>query len=401
LAETTFDRDVGVIGGCGRVGLPLALMLADKGQRVVINDINARAVDELRRGKMPFSEEHADAMLKRVLAAGRLEVTTDPAPLAACRHLILIIGTPVDEFLNPDFAAIPRALEGCRAALRDGQVLTLRSTVFPGTSAKVRRWLEQQGLRISVTFCPERVAQGRSIEEFAELPQIVGAFDPEGLAAARALFGLMTRDIVEMEPMEAEFAKLLTNAWRYIQFAVANQFYEMARSHGLDYHRIAEGTRFKYPRLASMPGPGFAAGPCLHKDTMQLAAFSQNQFFLGHAAMLVNEGLPDYLVQDAKRTTTLGDKTVGILGMAFKAGSDDIRSSLSYKLRKILRAEARRVLCTDPYVRDPDLVPLAQVLEEADVVFVGAPHAAYRRLALPRRTVLVDVWRAVVREDLP
>jgi UDP-N-acetyl-D-mannosaminuronic acid dehydrogenase len=244
-------------------------------------------------------------------------------------------------------------------------------------------------------FCPERVAQGHSLKEFTELPQIVSGFDEQGVEAARALFGRMTDDLVVMQPMEAEVAKLFTNAWRYIQFATVNQFYMMAQSHGLDFHRIMQGSKFKYPRLAGMPGPGFAAGPCLFKDTMQLAAFSQNQFFLGHAAMLVNEGLPAFVVDQLKQRTTLADKTVGVLGMAFKGGSDDGRSSLSYKLKKILRMEAKRVLCTDPRVKDVDLVPVDQVLREAGVLVVGTPHPEYRALKPRPEVIVMDVWNVI------
>src|SRR5207249_869580 len=171
------------------------------------------------------------------------------------------------------------------------------------------------------------------------------AFDPETLHEVGELFGRIAPELIEMEPMEAELAKLMTNSWRYIQFAIVNQFYMIATEQGLDFNRILHGCRHNYPRMAGMPGAGLAAGPCLVKDTMQLAAFSQNTFVLGHAAMLVNEGLPAHLIQLAKRQTNLRDKTTGILGMAFKGECDDPRDSLSYKLRKLLTLESRRVRC--------------------------------------------------------
>jgi UDP-N-acetyl-D-mannosaminuronic acid dehydrogenase len=394
------DRDIAVIGGCGHVGLPLALIFADRGQSVLIYDIDSRAVSSVAAGRMPFHEDGAEPMLERALRSGRLEVTDRPDGLGRCRHLILIVGTPVDEHLNPALDAIPSALEACGPFLRNGQVLILRSTVFPGTSARVQRWLDERSLDIAVAFCPERVAQGQSLKEFTELPQIVSAFSQRGLEAARTLFSHITGDLVEMQPAEAELAKLLTNAWRYIQFATANQFFMMAQSHGLDYYRILEGSRLRYPRLAAMPGPGFAAGPCLFKDTMQLAAFSHNEFFLGHAAMLVNEGLPDFLVQQVKARFSLEGKTAGILGMAFKAGSDDSRSSLSYKLKNILRSECRSVLCTDPRVRDDGLVSLERVLAESDVIFIGAPHQEYRGIRPREGSVVVDVWNLLGRGRL-
>jgi UDP-N-acetyl-D-mannosaminuronic acid dehydrogenase len=140
-----------------------------------------------------------------------------------------------------------------------------------------------------------------------------------------------------------------------------------------------------------MPGPGFAAGPCLFKDTMQLAAFTNNNFTLGHAAMMVNEGQPLYVVERVAAKHDLASMTVGILGMAFKSGSDDIRSSLSYKLKRILRFRAREVLTTDPYVTvDENLLPLDEVLSRADLLIIGAPHPEYRRLKAS--VPVIDVW---------
>jgi UDP-N-acetyl-D-mannosaminuronic acid dehydrogenase len=386
---------VAVIGGCGHVGLPLALIFADSGLRTVVYDINRAAVERVRGGEMPFAEEGADEMLARALERGLLDVRATPEPLAECRYLVLVVGTPVDEHLNPTFTAIHRALDVCLDHLRDGQVLILRSTVFPGISRLIQHYLADKGLDIAVTFCPERVAQGFSLKEFRTLPQIVSAFDPAARAEVAELFGRFAAEVIEMEPMEAELCKLMTNAWRYIQFATVNQFYMIATRHGLDFGRILYGCRHNYPRMAGMPAPGLAAGPCLVKDTMQLAAFSQNTFVLGHAAMLVNEGLPAHLIELAKRQTELRDTTAGILGMAFKGESDDPRDSLSYKLRKLLTLECRRVLCHDPYIADPSFAPLEQVLAEADVLFVATPHAAYRGLVVPPGRVVIDVWNTV------
>ena len=183
--------------------------------------------------------------------------------------------------------------------------------------------------------------------------------------------------------------------WRYVQFATVNQFYMLASRSGVDFHRILEGCRHNYPRMAGMPGPGFAAGPCLVKDTMQLAAFSQNHFMLGHAARLVNEGLPSHVIELARRQVDLSEARVGILGMAFKAESDDPRDSLSYKLRKLLTLKARQVLCTDPYVTDPTLVSLERVLTESNVLFVRDTASNLPRAPASRGKTVIDVWNCV------
>jgi len=199
---------------------------------------------------------------------------------------------------------------------------------------------------------------------------------------------------VPMTPEEAELAKLFTNVWRYIKFATANQLYMMANDRGLDFERIRQGLALDYPRAADMPGAGFAAGPCLFKDTMQLAAYNNNNFALGHTAMAINEGLPLYLVARLEQRFDLSSMTVGILGMAFKGGSDDVRSSLSYKLKRLLAFKADRVLCADPYVTiDPDLTPLAEVLAQADLLIIAAPHPEYA--ALDTGKPVADIWNVL------
>src|SRR6185437_5489540 len=154
---------------------------------------------------------------------------------------------------------------------------------------------------------------------------------------ADAFFSRIAPAIVHLSPEEAELAKLFANTWRYIQFAAANQLFMIANDFGLDFGKIRGALKQDYPRLAGMPGPGLAAGPCLLKDTMQLAAFNNNNFTLGHASMMINEGLPMYIVARLEQEYDLSSLTVGILGMSFKSGSDDTRSSLSYKLKRLLR----------------------------------------------------------------
>jgi UDP-N-acetyl-D-mannosaminuronic acid dehydrogenase len=389
--DASFDRDVVVIGGCGHVGLPLAIALADRGANVAIYDINPDAVSRVSQGHMPFDEPGAQPMLERAVAGQRLSASTDPAVVGTAEHVIVVIGTPVDEHLNPDQQAITRALGGCAAHLRDGQMLILRSTVYPGVTALVEKMITRLGYAIDVAFCPERIAEGQAMTELFELPQIISARKDAAFRRAAALFGLLTAGQVRMTPEEAELAKLFTNVWRYIKFATANQLYMIANDRGLDFERIRQGLMLDYPRAADLPAAGFAAGPCLLKDTMQLAAFNNNNFAIGHTAMAINEGLPLYLVDRLKRSYDLESMAVGILGMAFKGGSDDIRSSLAYKLKGILTFVTSTVYCTDPYVTvDPGLLPLEDVIEKSDLLIIAAPHAEYATLATDKP--VMDIW---------
>ena len=385
-----FSRDAVIVGGCGRVGLPLGIALASRGLSVTLYDINAAAVATVNDGIMPFDEEGAAPLLTEVVGAGRLVATTDPASVGAAEHVVVVVGTPVDEHLNPDLGAVPRALERCADYLVAGQLVILRSTVYPGVTALTEKLLAGMGIAVDVAFCPERIAEGKALTELFDLPQIVSARTPEVVGRAEKFFRNLTDQIVPLEPEEAELAKLFTNTWRYIKFATANQFWMMANDFGLDFARIRHAITFDYPRAADLPMPGFAAGPCLFKDTMQLAAFNRNNFVLGHSAMLINEGLPLYLVSRLEDSYDLSSMTVGILGMAFKGGSDDPRESLAYKLRKILSLKARETLCTDPHIKDERFLPLDDVLARADLLVIACPHKEYT--ALETQTPVVDMW---------
>jgi UDP-N-acetyl-D-mannosaminuronic acid dehydrogenase len=386
-----FSHDVVVVGGCGHVGLPLAIALADRGAAVLVHDISDAAVKRVNDARLPFDEPGAGPMLRRAVDEGRLRASTDPSVVARAEHVVVVIGTPVDEHLNPDPQAIPAALGVCADYFQDGQLLVLRSTVYPGVTALVERMVADLGVAVDVAFCPERIAEGRAMTELYSLPQIVSARSDAVRDRAARLFGLLTDSIVPLEPEEAELAKLFTNTWRYIKFAAVNQFFMIANSRGLDFERIRRAVAQDYPRAADIPGAGFAAGPCLFKDTMQLAAFTDNTFHLGHSAMLVNEGMPLYVVSRLEERFDMTEMTVGILGMSFKAGSDDTRSSLSYKLKRILGFRARRVLTTDPYVTtDPSLLPLDEVVEQSDLLVVATPHPEYRDL--PTDKPVADIW---------
>jgi len=389
------DLDVVVLGGGGHVGLPLSLAFAEAGLRVGICDTNATTLDRIAAGEMPFLESGADELLRAVLPTGRLELGSDEAMVERTRHVMIVIGTPVDEFLGPSMTIFERIVEQISPHLREDALVVLRSTVYPGTTAYVASHLAERGKAVDLAFCPERIAEGHALEELHSLPQIVGADTKVAGDRAAELFGHLTGRIIRTTSKEAELAKLFTNTWRYMKFAVANQFLMISDQAGVDYTNVLRAVREDYPRAADLPGPGFAAGPCLFKDTMQLAAFTSDHFPLGQAAMQVNEGLPAYIVAALERRYGgLRGRTIGILGMAFKAESDDTRASLSFKLRKLLTWAGARVVCTDPYVRDDRLVPLEAVLAESEILVLGAPHRAYRGLDVGGKDV-VDVWGAM------
>jgi UDP-N-acetyl-D-mannosaminuronic acid dehydrogenase len=383
--------DIVIIGGCGHVGLPLGLAFARAGKKVVALDIDAAKVGEVNAGRMPFLDRGADAVLAKVLADGTFRASTDESLLTAAETVITVVGTPVDEYLNPRLYLITDLVSSHLSRLRAGQLFLLRSTVYPGTTERVDALFREKGLAIDVAFCPERVAEGQALEEITSLPQIVAGCGEKAQKRAEALFRLLTPDLIAVPPLAAELTKLFNNAWRYAQFALANQFFMIANDHGVDFYEVHRAMSERYPRAAGFPKAGLAAGPCLFKDTVQLGAYNNNVFFMGQAAVMINEGLPNYMVQRVARRFDLRKSVAGILGMTFKADSDDPRDSLAFKLRKILQGECKEVICTDPFLKEGWMRPLEEVLRRSDILFIGTPHTAYRKLEFGK-TPVVDVW---------
>jgi len=387
-----FQPDICVVGGAGHVGLPLSIVFASKNKRVLIYDWNLEAMSSIRSGQMPFMEVGAESMLQDVLAKGLLSFTSRSEDIAGAKAIIVTIGTPVDEFLNPSLRVLTRCLDDLLPFLSKAQLVVIRSTVYPGATESMRNYAESKGKKLRLAFCPERIVQGHAVEELQTLPQIVSGTTPDAEDEAAALFSLIAPEVVRLAPIEAELAKIFTNAYRYVEFALTNQFYMIATAANLDYYRILEGMKRNYPRSKHFPLAGLAAGPCLFKDTMQLASFYRNQFGLGFQAMLVNEGMPQFIVDRLDATFHLDQMTVGLLGMAYKAESDDPRFSLSYKLKKILLFRAKAVLTTDPYVKnDPELRGLSEVTHRSDMLILCVPHNAYKGLKLEDK-IVVDIW---------
>jgi UDP-N-acetyl-D-mannosaminuronic acid dehydrogenase len=387
-----FSYDVCIIGGLGHIGLPLGISFAKAGKKVILYDINQQSIDIVSKGKMPFLEKGSEKPLQETLNK-KLFISSDKNVVSKSHFIILTIGTPIDEHLNPKFTLFKNFFNDIIPLLKAGQHIIIRSTVYPGTTEKVRDMLNQKRKKVKVSFCPERIAEGKAMEELSGLPQIISSFDDSALKEASKLFLSLTKDVITLKPIEAELAKLYTNVWRYLQFAISNQFYQIATQNNLDFYKIYDAVTRNYPRTNGFAKAGFAAGPCLFKDTMQLAAFANNSFFLGHSAMLINEGLPNFIIQKLKEKYNLKTKTVGILGMAFKGNSDDGRESLSYKLKKALMIEAKEVLCSDPLVQDDRLVPAKELIKKSDIIIIGATHSEYKNLKLDSKSkTIVDMW---------
>ena len=398
-SKTQFD--VAIIGGLGHVGLPLGILFADAGIDVCLYDVNREYAEIVKRGEMPFIEYDAEPILKRVLANKKITISLEPSDLSKARHIVIAIGTPVDEYLNPKTRQFLEIVAKLKEYLNSSQTIMIRSTIYPNTCKQVLNMLSGNGVDPwHVAYCPERIIQGYAIRELRELPQLVAGFSEKAIKDVGEIFGKISPKIIPVSMAEAELAKLFANAWRYIQFAITNQFHMMAHNFGVDYSKLRTAMKDGYKRAETLPSAGFAAGPCLLKDTMQLAAFNPNGFLLGHAAMMVNEGLPNFIIENLRKKYDLTQKKVGILGMAFKANIDDIRDSLSFKLGKILRFHGAKVYYSDEYAKNPDFVTKEELIKESEIIIVAVPHLQYKGVEIPKGKDVVDLWEIVKKEEL-
>lgn len=381
-------RKICIIGGCGHVGIPLGLAFASRGFPVTLIDCNERSVKQINSGCLPFKEAQADELLAAYIGKN-LWASTDMGLTAQQDVVVFVTGTPVDEHLNPRVNDVLKVVSEYLPFLNKDQLIVLRSTIFPGVSHIVEELINQTLVSCKLAFCPERIVQGKGIEEIFNLPQIVSANNSAAAAEASELFSAIAKKIIPLSTTEAELAKLMTNAWRYLEFAIANQFYMIVEKQGFDFYKILHAMKDGYPRAQHFATAGLAAGPCLFKDTMQLSAFHSNEFFLGHSAMLINEGLPNFLVgQLEDKMGNLKGRKIGLLGLAFKPDNDDIRESLSFKIKKLLKLKMADVLESDLYVKNT--LPLEDLLRQAEGIILGVPHTEYRsvRPACP----YVDCW---------
>ncbi|MDR2425861.1 MAG: nucleotide sugar dehydrogenase [Endomicrobium sp.] len=385
-----------IIGGCGHVGIPLGLAFASKNFNVTLLDINKKAVDAVNSGTLPFIEDGAQEILSKHIGKN-LFATNDENVIKTQDAVVFVTGTPVDEHLTPKIKDVLNVIKRYRPLLNKNQLIVLRSTIFPGTTEVIDNILaDENGQKPMLAFCPERIVQGKGIEEIFTLPQLVSAVSEAAYIAASELFLHIAPKIIRLEPKEAEIAKLMTNSWRYLEFAIANQFYMMIESEGLDFYKIYNAMRDNYPRAQKFPKPGLAAGPCLFKDTMQLSVFNKNNFTLGQSGMQVNEGLADFLVERLEQKIgSLKGKTIAILGMTFKPNNDDVREALSFRVKKRLEFKMANVLPCDPYLKE--MIPLDEALKKADGIILGMPHDAYRDVKPQVPYVdCWDVWRGVL-----
>src|SRR5689334_21908994 len=393
--------DVAVIG-TGRIGLPLALTLADAGMSVLGVDKDPDRLAALRERRMPFKEPGTDELLARV----ELQLSAHAQDAAEADAIVLTLGTPALSHIEIDMSDIRSVLDDLLPVLRPGQLLVLRSTVAPGTTEFVAGYLEKQrgftvGEDLFVAHVPERIAADRFMEEIGTLPCIVGGVGAESGERAARLFEPLGAPIVQTAPVQAELAKIWTNILRYATFALPNLLMMDCERHGANVFEVIELINRDYPR-GGMAQPGLTAGTCLRKDfTFSEERSSAPGMLL--AVSRVHETVPLFLVDGVKRRLggSLRERRAAVLGLSFKRDTDDERDSLSHKLIRLLERELADVSVHDPVVATPT-AGFEEAVSGADVVIVATNHSAYstpealRTLAeVAPECLLVDPWNAL------
>ena len=305
----SFEYDIALIG-IGRVGLPLALLFAHKGLRVLGIDRDSAILDAIEVGRMPFKEEGFQELLD-----DGLTITT-AREVAQCRlaeKIVITVGTPFSEHIEMNLGHVNDVLKEMIPALVPGQTIIPRSTVAVGTTEFVRHRIElergwQLGKEFLLAFAPERILEGKALEELSRLPQPIGTEDDASYESTNALFSHLTEKTFHVSFRGAELIKLFCNTGRYVYFALVNYFFMVANEFDEDIYELLAVTNEDYPRPILF-SPGFTGGPCLRKDFAMISElFPQSDLFT--SAWRINESLPKAIYKALIRQTPfqiLGD----------------------------------------------------------------------------------------------
>ncbi len=403
---------IGIVG-IGYVGLPLAVAFAEEGDDVVCVDSDADKLAALREGRS-YVEDIPAATLAPLL--DRLHPSDDYAALGDCEAVIVCVPTPLTNSREPDLTYLVQAAEGVAGVLREGQLVVLESTTYPGTTReRLVPILERSGLSAGtdfhVAFSPERIDPGRTDFSVRSTPKIVGGVNGASTGAACELYSRICDEVVVVStPEAAELAKLLENIFRSVNIALVNELSQLCDRLGIDVWEVidAAGTKpFGFMRFE--PGPGMG-GHCLPVDPFYLAFKAREADFYPEFIELagkVNQTQPVFCVERIERALNDAGKPVRgskilLLGASYKAGIGDVRESPALKIIRMLRERGGEVSYHDPHVAElPGLglrsAELEPALGGADAVAIVTAHPELDYAGLVRSAALVVDFRGVTR----
>ena len=394
MIKTLNNDHISIIGGAGHIGLPLGLAFSKKNFKIHLIDKNKKNLNLIQKNTMPFLEIGAEKILYRALKKKLLFFEDNLDFLFKSKFIIICIGTPINTNLKPNLDNFYKLIKKIKKKINNDQILIIRSSVYPGTIKKIQQILKYKNNNI--VYCPERIVQSKSLIELPKLPQIIATDNKNKIQETKILFRKITSKIIETNILEAELIKLYSNANRYINFAIANQLFSICHKYDLNFKRIRNIMQDGYKRNLNLANAGFTSGPCLLKDTMQLNSFCNNLFELGTAAMKINENIPNLIIDKIKKIRNYKKKKIGLLGLTFKGETDDIRDSLSIKLLKKLKKLKLKINQSDEYYKLDTNLNKNQLIKRSEIIIIGAPHLAYKKLRISKNKYLIDIWNFVI-----
>lgn len=353
---------IGVIG-LGYVGLPIILNFASRGFQVIGFDIDSAKVEALRAGRS-YIRHIPSGEVQPHIASGRFRPTTDFTLAGEADALIVCVPTPLSKHHEPDLSYVVRTLETLRPHLRPGQILSLESTTYPGTTAEeVVPRVQDRGFRVGedffVVYSPEREDPGNPAFSARTIPKLVGGSTPACLEMGKLLYAQVCQQVVPVRSTQvAEFAKLLENIYRAVNIGLVNEMKIVADRMGVDIWEIIDAAATKpFGYTPFYPGPGLG-GHCIPIDpfylTWKAREYGIHTRFIELAGE-INEAMPEYVVRQVARTLNDRGRAVRgsrvlVLGLAYKSNVDDMRESPSFKLLDLLREQGAEVSYHDPYI---------------------------------------------------
>jgi UDP-N-acetyl-D-mannosaminuronic acid dehydrogenase len=382
----SYFYDVCIVGGAGHVGFPLGLIFSSINKKVVLFDRDEKALDLISNGKIPFKEKYAVSYLKKYKK--NIILSSDFNIIKSCKNIIICIGTPIKKDFSPDLKPFFNFFYQLKKIINSNQQIIIRSSIYIGSAKKIKKILKTN----NITYCPERIVQGLSLQELPKLPQIVSGYSKRSIRNVSDLFKQICKKIIITTVQEAELIKLFSNAYRYINFSISNEFYTICQNLKINFSRIRNHMRDGYSRNAPIATAGFASGPCLLKDTLQISNYFKSGFQLGLSAVKVNENMPNFIFKQLKKSFDLRNKVIGVLGLAFKAETDDIRDSLSIKFIEILKKNNIKFFQSDEYYHNSETIDKSDLIKKSDIIVIGVEHKKYKRLSIPKNKIVVNMW---------
>jgi len=411
LLIKTKNRDtiIAVIG-LGRVGLPLASVLANSGFKISGVDANQSRLESIKKGVCPFYDPPLQENLEKAISSGNVSVVKNISESNLPDIIFFTVGTPSSGEGTVDYSQLYGALEEISNINIKDKMIILRSTMPPKTTEDIIiPYLEDKsslkcGIDFGLAVCPERILEGKAVKELFELPEIIGGISKISTEIAKEVFLAINpnKEILITTLTGGELAKLFTNIYRYTTFALANEFAVWSEMYGVDGSEIIKLANHNYDRC-NIPMPGFAGGPCLSKDGTFL---DQNTTFTSivSTAWKLNESIPQHIINNIKKIGgNLFNKKITVLGLSFKSGSDDLRNSPSVKLTEILKSTGANILIHDPYVKSTS--SLDESLKESDIVIIATNHKEFKdikdKINNSNAKIIYDVWSMYQENDFP